>query len=67
MGTWSKGSMERELVAAIAVAVQRGDAMALGTCYTRASSAQARTEGRGAAGSGAEVHGGNDMHSALEG
>lgn len=35
MGTWSSGSIERNLLGAIAVAVQKGNAMALLVGYTR--------------------------------
>ena len=36
-GTWSSGSIERHLLGAIAVAVQRGNAMAMLVGYTRAT------------------------------
>ena len=35
MGTWSSGEIERQLLGAMAVAVQRGNALALLAGYTR--------------------------------
>ena len=41
-GTWSSGLIERELLATVAVAVQRGDALSMLCGLTRAGSRRAR-------------------------
>ena len=46
MGTWDSGSIERRLLGTIAIAVQRGNAMAMLMGYTRTLSAQAHGAGR---------------------
>lgn len=40
-GTWTSGIIERQLLGAIAVAVQRGNALAMLTGYTRSAGVQA--------------------------
>ena len=40
-GTWTSSAIERQLLGAIAAAVQRGNALAMLTGYTRASAAVA--------------------------
>ena len=45
MGTWDRGSIERRLLGTIAIAVQRGNAMAMLLGYTR--TAQMHGAGRG--------------------
>ena len=44
-GTWTSGAIERQLLGAIAVAVQRGNALAMLTGYTRATRATAEKFG----------------------
>ena len=40
-GTWTSSAIERQLLGAIAAAVQRGNALAMLTGYTRATTAMA--------------------------
>ena len=49
-GTWSRGEIERRLLGAIAVAVQRGNALAMLTGYSRAMANGEDRRGRTAAG-----------------
>ena len=41
-GTWNSGLIERELLAVVAVVVQRGNALAMLCGFTRAASKRAR-------------------------
>ena len=45
-GTWSSGLIERMLLSSVAIAVQRGNAMAMLSGYTRSAVAGAHAEGR---------------------
>lgn len=52
-GTWSSGSIEQQLLASIAVAVQRGNAMAMLMGYTRALRLTVARNGVGSSGEAA--------------
>ena len=60
LGAWSSSSIQRHLLGHIATAVQRGNAMAMLTGYTRAASARARKE-PDAASASRRVPGGSRM------
>ena len=45
-GSWTRGAIERQLLSQIAVAVQRGNALAMLSGYTRAARTQAMREER---------------------
>ena len=44
LGTWSAGSIQRQLLSAVAVAVQRGNALTMLAGFTRTTSARAARE-----------------------
>ena len=59
MGTWVNGTIERQLLGAIAIAVQRGNAMVVLTGYTRAT-ARVNRGYRAESGGEAEEQGGSE-------
>ena len=56
LGAWGSGEIERQLLGAVAVAVQRGNALAVMTGFARAT-ADARGRRAGKSGSGMDVAG----------
>ena len=65
MGTWSSGGIERQLLSAMAAAVQRGSAMAMLVGYTRTTQVVKAGSGRDeAAGEWEEYGGGREVKAA---
>ena len=55
-GTWDRGGIERQLLGTIAMAVQRGNAMAMLVGYTRAAQMRGSGRGEGKVGEELEEH-----------